>query len=104
MSSYSGTFSVMNNTGGTISNVNVQHHADDHESGTVQASTLANDNSTGGGQVFASSSHRDHWSVTYIASNGNLHTGNESCGFESEDNGDNVTIILNSDSWSVNIK
>ncbi len=103
MSEYKGTFSVKNNTGGTITNVVVTHATTDWPTSTINPPSMINGQTVGGGSVITSSGNKDRWSVAFINGSNQLRTGYENCGFESEDNGGNVTIVLNSEEFDVDM-
>ncbi|MBP7260400.1 MAG: hypothetical protein KBB37_03855 [Bacteroidia bacterium] len=94
MSEYTGTFSVQNNTGGVITNVTVMHATTDWPNSTIYQSSMGINATATGGIVDTSTTNKDRWSVSFTDSNGDLRTGQEDCGFESEDNGLNVIIVL----------
>jgi hypothetical protein len=103
MSEYKGTFSVKNNTGGTITNVVVTHATTDWPTSTINPGKLSNGESAGGGTVTTSSGNKDRWSVSFINGSNQLRTGQENCGFESEDNGLNVTVVLNTEDFDIDM-
>lgn len=103
MSMHYGTFSVQNNTGAQITSVVVQHRTTDHGSSHITVPSLANGATQGGGKVVTSTSNKDRWSVSFMDSSGQLRTGHENCGFESEDEGGNVLVVLNVSNFSINM-
>jgi hypothetical protein len=94
MSEYKGTFTAINNTGATITNVVVQHSTSYWPQGVVVAPSLASGASTDQGQVITSTAETDYWTVSFISGAGVLVVGSNSCGFESSDNNGNVVIQL----------
>lgn len=98
---YSGTFSIANKTGNSISNVSVEHIQTDYPNATLSVDSLDNGSSSGTMAFDTNNHHGDYWYVSFLDSSGNLWTGNERCGFESEDNGHNVTITLNATQFSI---
>ncbi|WP_028888885.1 hypothetical protein [Tenacibaculum ovolyticum] len=95
MSKYTGTFNVLNITGRTIYNVNVSHSTTDFVSGEINIPELSdNQTSNEKGRLETGSGNRDHWNVSFNDANGTQYSGSHACGFESEDDGGNVTVSL----------
>lgn len=103
MSKYTGTYQVKNNTGGAITNVVVTHATTDWPTSTINPGDMASGAIAGGGTVTTSSSNKDRWSVSFINGSNQLRTGQENCGFESEDNNGMVTIVLNTEDFDVDM-
>lgn len=51
--------------------------------------------------ISTQTSSKDRWSVSFLNSSGELRTGQENCGFESEDNGGTVTVNLGSEEFDI---
>jgi hypothetical protein len=79
----------------------VQHSTSYWGAAVIQAQSLANNGTSGAGAVITSTAYTDYWTVSFINGAGVLFVGSASCGFESDDNGDNVNIQLNSSNFSV---
>jgi hypothetical protein len=94
MAEYTGTFSVQNNTGGTITNVSISHTTTDWPGSVIQVPSLADGGTAAGGMVDTSTSNLDRWTISFINAQGVIITGYENCGFEKSDNGKNVVIVL----------
>lgn len=103
MAEYTGTFTVQNNTGGQISHVAVSHYTTDWPASTISAGKLANNGILGGGIVDTSTTNTDKWSVSFINADNQLLTGQKNCGFESEDNGGIVNVVLNPGDFDINM-
>jgi hypothetical protein len=101
MSTYSGYFIVTNNTGGTITSCVASHIASGQPTATLQPCTLANGQSSEKVPFTTESSSKDRWSVSFINSGNELRTGQENCGFESEDQGGTVTLNLAPEDFDV---
>jgi hypothetical protein len=100
MSEYTGTFTVTNNTGATITSVVVTHYTTDYGPNTFQAASLGSTPSTPT-PLKTSTTNKDRWSVAFVTGSGQLLTGQENCGFESEDEGGNVRVVLNPEDWDI---
>jgi hypothetical protein len=96
---YTGTFSVFNNTGSTLTSIVIQHSTTNNGVQRNAVASLDNGAVSGTASFVTSSNDTDHWSVS--AQGRGLLTGEEDCGFESEDEGGNVLIILNA--WNFGI-
>ena len=101
MSEYKGTFNVQNNTGATITSLMVQHSTSYWPAGLVTAGSLSNGGTTGEAGVITSTAETDYWTVSFVNGAGLVVVGSTSCGFESDDNGGNVTIQLYGNYFSV---
>lgn len=101
MTIYTGTFTVLNNTGAAITSVAVTHYTTDYGPNTFRADSLAEGITSGTTNLKTSTSNKDRWSVAFVNSSGQLLTGQENCGFESEDEGGNVRVILNPEDWDI---
>jgi hypothetical protein len=101
MSTYTGYFVVINNTGATITNVAVTHYTTDFGANTFHTSSLPDATTSPPTPLKTSTSNKDRWSVAFIGAGGQLFTGQENCGFESEDNGGTVRVILNPEDWDI---
>ncbi len=101
MSEYTGTFTVLNNTGATITSVVVTHYTTDYGPNTFRAASLAESAASSPTPLKASTSNKDRWSVAFITGSDQLLTGQENCGFESEDANGNVRVILNPEDWDI---
>lgn len=101
MSTYTGTFTVTNNTGQDISNLVASHTTSDYGTSSLGPQPLANGATTSPPVPFKSStSQTDTWSVSFTCSDGQR-TGSADCAFHDDDNGGNVSIILNLSNWSI---
>jgi hypothetical protein len=101
MSTYSGNFVVTNNTGGTITNCVVSHICSGQPTATLPPCTLANGETSKSIAFTTETSSKDRWSVSFVNSGNELRTGQENCGFESEDKGGTVTINLAPEDFDV---
>ncbi len=101
MSTYTGNFVVVNNTGTQITSCIVCHVCSGQPTSTLAPCTLENGDKSGLVAISTQSSSKDRWSVSFLNSNNELMTGYETCGFESEDNGLTVQIILNADYFNI---
>jgi hypothetical protein len=102
MSTYTGTFVVVNNTGGTITNCIVSHVCSGQPTTTFGPGTLTEGQTSNPPTALSTqSSSKDRWSVSFLNSLGELMTGQENCGFESEDQGGKVLINLGSEKFDI---
>jgi hypothetical protein len=101
MSEATGTFTVINNTGGQITNVVVTHTTSDYGTQQYGPATLADGTMGSRVGLKTSSSNTDRYTVSFSLSTGAQRTGNNNCGFESEDSGGNVEVILNASNFSI---
>jgi hypothetical protein len=101
MTTYNGTFTVLNNTGGPINNVVVSHTTSEFGTTSFRAPTLGNLTMGAPVGLTTSTSNTDQWTVSFQNSTGASFTGEENCGFESEDNGRDVVVILGILSYSI---
>lgn len=101
MTTYTGTFTVNNNTGATITNVVVVHYTTEFGPNTFRAESMASTVTGGQTSLTTSTSNKDRWSVSFVNANNQLLTGQENCGFESEDQGGNVRVILNPEDFDI---
>jgi hypothetical protein len=100
MSTYSGNFVVNNNTGATITDCIVCHVCSGQKTTLTGTMTLNQGQSSDKFPIWTQSSSKDRWSVSFVG-NGQLFTGYETCGFESEDNNGTVTINLGAEDFSI---
>ncbi|MEO8672873.1 MAG: hypothetical protein ABI411_16255 [Tahibacter sp.] len=103
MSTYNGYFQVTNNTGGAITNVTASHVASGQTTTYLPPCNLANGTSSQSIALSAETSSKDRWSLSFIQADGQVVTGNENCGFESEDNGLTVVINLSPEDFDINM-
>lgn len=101
MSVYTGTFTVINMTGIPLTSVVVTHFTTDYGANTFGPASLPDSTPSTPTALKTSTSNKDRWSVAFIGAGGRLFTGQENCGFESEDNTQNVRIVLNPESWDI---
>lgn len=101
MSTYTGNFVVLNNTGGQITNCIVSHVCSGQPTSTYGPGTLQEGQTSAPIGLSTQTSSKDRWSVSFLNSLGELYTGQENCGFESEDNGGTVTINLGSEEFDI---
>jgi hypothetical protein len=102
MSTSTGQFVVTNNTGGTITNCIVSHVCSGQTTTTFGPAPLNEGQSSNPATPLSTqSSSKDRWSVSFLNSLGELMTGQENCGFESEDQGGTVTINLGSEKFDI---
>jgi hypothetical protein len=103
MSTYTGTFTVINNTGATITYVAVTHATTDFGPNTVKAASLEQGQSTQPTPLTTSTSNTDRWSVAFVNGAGQVLCGLENCGFESEDDKGNVRVVLNYETFDIDM-
>lgn len=101
MSSYKGTFSVLNDTSGPIKGVKVTHSAGNQMTGTVFEKQIGQNESAGDGQVNAESSSKDYWKISFNNSAGDVITGDCTCAFKEEDAGHSVQVKLSDSSYAI---
>jgi len=102
MAEYKGTFTVTNNTGVAIDNVIVTHYTTDFGANTFGPAPLPNANPSAQTALLTSTTNKDRWSVAFTMQ-GRLFTGQENCGFESSDAGGNVSIVLDKESFDIDM-
>ena len=91
---------VTNNTGTTITNCIVCHVCSGQPTTISDALTLTQGSASQKYAMSTQSSSKDRWSVSFVA-NGQLYTGYETCGFESEDQGGTVNLNLGAEDFDV---
>ncbi|WP_294256742.1 hypothetical protein [uncultured Sphingomonas sp.] len=101
MSNYTGTFSVQNNTGSTITNVIVVHTCADFVN-TIAAAQLANGQATPTSTLQSQTGSNDLWSVYYTLGSTLYYRVGKQCNYEQSDSPQNCSITLTVGEFSVN--
>jgi hypothetical protein len=103
MATYYGNFIVQNNTGGNISNCTVSHICTGQPTATLPPCSLTQGQDSSPTPFTTETTSKDRWSISFINGGNELRTGQENCGFESEDNNGIVTIVLNLEDFDINM-
>lgn len=102
MSQYQGIFVVINNTGHPISNVIVTHATTGFGPNTFTATTLLDSTPSAAMALVTSTPNKDRWTVAFVMQ-GQAFTGYVNCGFESSDNGGVVRVVLDAESFDIDM-
>lgn len=92
---------MVNNTGGQITSCIVSHVCSGQPTSTFGPATMQQGDSSDKIGLSTQTSSKDRWSVSFLNSLGELRTGQENCGFESDDQGGTVTINLGSEEFDI---
>jgi len=103
MSTYTGFFKVTNNTGVAITNATASHVASGQTTASLPPCNLNNGATSQSIPFSTETSSKDRWSLAFVLPDGEVVTGTENCGFESEDNGLTVVINLSPEDFDINM-
>lgn len=93
MSTYSGSFDIVNEVGYPITNVSVEHQAAGQSTRTLTVAEMA-DGVTSSGQDFSTeTTSKDYWYVSFLDNAQNLITGQVTQGFSSSGSS-TVSVVL----------
>lgn len=102
MTEYTGTFSIANHTGKSITGATVEHSAANEGTVTIGPLDLADGQTSPQSRFKTESSSEDKWKLSFTF-DGHLKTGNCSCGFERSDQDGNVTVSLHSTHYNIDM-